>query len=138
MTKDLIYLSEVEAVSMGDDWFEIATSDHFWMKWRFEEIKKLIAPFEKERESIFEIGCGSATVINQVEKAYNVVMDGCDLNEFALKQAKNCKGNLMIYNIFDKDKSLLNKYSMIFLLDVIEHIDAVSYTHLTLPTTPYV
>ena len=27
-------LSQPQAVSMADEWFQFATADHFWMQWR--------------------------------------------------------------------------------------------------------
>ena len=35
-------LSKSIPVSMHEDWFDIATTDHFWMQWRFEVFKKKI------------------------------------------------------------------------------------------------
>lgn len=120
---NLIHLSESIPVSMADDWFDIATEEHFWMKWRFEEIKKLKKFFPPSDRPIFEVGCGNGIVMNQMEKHFKYKVDGCDLNEFALNKAKDINGKLMLYNIFDRDKAMLNKYEMLILLDVIEHID---------------
>lgn len=122
---ELIHLSEVEEVSMADDWFEIAGTDHFWMRWRFNLVKRLINKYyNHDEKTILEIGCGSATVMQQIEKNFrDIKIDGCDLNEFALNQNKGIKGKLMVYNIYDKNPDLINNYNMVLLLDVIEHID---------------
>ena len=33
---ELEFLSPAAPVAMADEWFEIATANHFWMKWRHE------------------------------------------------------------------------------------------------------
>jgi len=120
---NLIYLSDVEEVSMADEWFKIANEEHFWMKWRFSVIQKMKKHLPEPNEPILEIGCGNGIVINQMEKQMGYKVDGCDLNKYALDLANETKGDLMVYNIFDKDSNMTKKYSMVILLDVIEHID---------------
>lgn len=113
------YLSQAAAVSMADEWFDIANEDHFWMQWRFHELMKAIT--DLDINPILEIGCGNGIAMSQFEKK-NYHIDGCDLNELALKKVKDVKGNLFVYNIFDQHEKLDNVYKSILLLDVIEHI----------------
>ena len=120
---NLIYLSNVEEVSMADEWFKIANEEHFWMKWRFSVIQKMKKHLPAPSEPVLEIGCGNGIVINQMEKHMGYKIDGCDLNKYALDLAKKTNGDLMVYNIYDKDPKMTKKYSMVILLDVIEHIE---------------
>ncbi|WP_456460893.1 methyltransferase domain-containing protein [Reichenbachiella sp.] len=117
------YLSQPDQVSMADDWFDLANEDHFWMKWRFRYLKKFRDLLPKEPNRMLEIGCGGGTVMKQFENDLNTVIDGCDLNEFALKKVKDISGKLSVYNIFDEHEQMVNNYEAILLLDVIEHID---------------
>lgn len=117
------FISQPLPVSMADDWFAIAGVNHFWMQWRFKEIKKILSKVDPKKGKILEIGCGSGTVIKQFSQDMGIQVDGCDLNEYALKQVKGVKSNVFCYNIFDHHPDMMNKYSGIFLLDVIEHID---------------
>ena len=115
-------LSSTEVVSMSDDWYEIANHEHFWMKWRFEIFKFYFSQNIPKTAKILEIGCGNGVFRDQLENC-GYVVDGCDLNLFALKLANRGKGRLIYYNIFDLAPELIGKYDLIILMDVIEHID---------------
>jgi len=125
MEKEIKYLSQPEPVSMADSWFDMATSDHFWMVWRFERLTSFVRQklLSFDDKKVFEIGCGSGTVIEQVRSKYGQDVDGCDLNDFALKKIKIGNNEIYCYNIFDQDESLDGKYDVIILFDVIEHIE---------------
>ena len=116
-------LSKSIPVSMHEDWFDIATTDHFWMQWRFEVFKKIIKNKYPLGQNLLEIGCGPGTFREQIENYYKIPVDGCDLNVNALKAAKQGLGRVMQYNIFDKNPNLIGNYDSIFLMDVIEHLD---------------
>jgi len=120
---ELIYYSQPMKVSMADDWFAIANENHFWIQWRFDAMKRSFGSFIKDGGIYLEIGCGNCIFRDQLEMAYDITVDACDLNEFALQQAKPGKGKLMVYDIFSRNLDLLNKYDGIFLMDVIEHIE---------------
>jgi Methyltransferase domain len=49
-------------------------------------------------------------------------IDGCDLNEIAIRRNHGHNGKSLLYNIFDFSQDLQGKYDLVFLLDVIEHI----------------
>ena len=119
----LEYISKSEAVSMHDDWFEIADENHFWMKWRWKTIAKCTSYLPKPSQVFLEIGSGNGISVNQFEQNTQCIVDGCDLNEKALLLSKPSKGRKFVYNIFDKNPNLLHYYDGIILLDVLEHID---------------
>ncbi|MBL7924329.1 MAG: class I SAM-dependent methyltransferase [Bacteroidia bacterium] len=116
-------ISGAEAVSMHDDWFEIADARHFWMIWRWKSIfrSKKLLPLAGKR--LLEIGCGNGIAVDQFEGQTACVVDGCDLNEKALQLAGPSKGRKLLYNIFDLNPALLRQYDGIILLDVLEHIE---------------
>lgn len=117
------YLTVPEAVSMEDEWFEIANLEHFWVQWRYAFFKSFLDETELEGKKIFEVGCGHGLMINQIEAAHNSIVDGCDLNEYALKKISNNKGELFCYNIYQKNEAFKNHYDGLILFDVVEHID---------------
>ncbi len=120
----IIYLSEPSEVSMSQDWYDITDKDHFWMIWRFNIIKKYLSDFPANKKiNILEIGCGNGINMQLFELQLNLKIDGCDLNKKALKKTPEIKGNQYIYNILECKPSMLEKYDVILLLDVIEHIN---------------
>jgi SAM-dependent methyltransferase len=116
-------ISEPEAVSMADDWFQFATTDHFWMQWRHRILLRTIKRAGTPLRRALEIGCGHGVARDMLERDLGITVDGCDLNRTALEMAKPGKGKLFIYNILDQEPSLLGRYDAVFLLDVIEHIN---------------
>ncbi|HST08836.1 MAG TPA: class I SAM-dependent methyltransferase [Terriglobales bacterium] len=116
-------LSQPQAVSMADEWFQFATADHFWMQWRHRLLVRALQGTKDEVRSVLEIGCGHGVARDMLERDLGIPVDGCDLNRTALELAKPGKGNLFVYNIFDQKPSLLGRYDAVLLLDVIEHID---------------
>jgi SAM-dependent methyltransferase len=122
-TSEITYLSQPESVSMGDAWFSIATTSHFWIRRRFQVLRKLAGDFPWRTAKLAEIGCGSGIVQRQVEDAFGATVDGFDLNELALKQSVCETSRRFCYNIFNREASLESAYDGVFLFDVIEHID---------------
>lgn len=125
MNKDIIVLSEALTVSMADEWFDIATADHFWMQWRFHVIKNELKKKAdiKPGMKFLEIGCGHGQFLKQCQGVLSEAVDGCDLNVYALKKIEDAQGDIYVYNIHDRNAQMLEKYNGVFLLDVIEHID---------------
>lgn len=122
------YLSSPAAVSMSDKWFKLTDEKHFWMKWRFEVVKKNIKKIGNIKSPALEIGCGNGVFKKQLENELEITVDGCDLNTKALSMIKESRGRIMVYNINDKNNGLLNNYSTLLLMDVIEHTeDDVSF-----------
>jgi SAM-dependent methyltransferase len=115
-------LSQPQAVSMADEWFQLATADHFWMQWRHRLLLRALKRADVPVRRALEIGCGSGVARDMLERDFNFPVDGCDLNQTALEIAKPGKGRLFVYDILDQAPSLLGHYDAVFLLDVIEHI----------------
>ncbi len=123
MSRGIITISSPEKVDMADDWYLYATLKHFWIRGRFRATMRNRALRDLKAARILEIGCGNGLVIQQFEKQPNIVVDGSDLNMFALEKVGAIKGSLYCLNIFDKPAELLNRYDAVLLMDVIEHID---------------
>ena len=119
----LEFLSAAAAVSMADEWFDLADRDHFWMRWRFDILCRQMRRFGVTPGKTLEIGCGHGVLRQQMEDAFMVPVDGCDLNQYALRMAPAGRGRLLVYNIFDRLPEMCGAYEMILLMDVIEHLD---------------
>ena len=86
-------LSAAAAVSMADEWFDIANRDHFWMRWRFDILRRQMRRFGITPGKTLEIGCGHGVLRQQMEEAFMVPVDGCDLNQHALRMAPEGAGS---------------------------------------------
>jgi SAM-dependent methyltransferase len=115
-------LSHPKPVSMADEWFQLATPDHFWMQWRHQLLGRALKRAGGPIRRALEIGCGHGVARDMVERDFGFAVDGCDLNRMALEMAKPGMGQLFVYDILEQSPSLLGRYDAVFLLDVIEHI----------------
>lgn len=116
------YLSLPAAVSMAQNWFEIASVDHFWVRRRFTVLQKLAGQRILEARALAEFGCGHGLLQKQIEDAYTKEVSGFDLNETALRQNVSGCSKLYCYDIFNNDAGLRERFDLIFLFDVLEHI----------------
>jgi len=107
---------------MGNRWFEIASIDHFWIRRRFEVLKRLAGNLISNAKHIAEIGCGHGLLQLQIEDAYGWEVTGFDLNEFALKHNVSRVSPVCCYDIYQRDSALRGRFDLIFLFDVLEHI----------------
>ena len=121
-TPSLTYLSPPAAVSMADQWFEIATADHFWIHRRFEVLRRLADSLIIGAQEMAEIGCGCGLLQRQIEDSYEKEVTGFDLNDFALKQNRTRLSNICCYDVHQQDPSLRSRFDLLFLFDVLEHM----------------
>lgn len=110
---------------MNKHWLNNAGLMHFWIIWRFAVLKSLLKKAKiniKNAKNIMDLGCGNGVLSNQIEDTWGIKIDRVDSNYTTLKLNKNVKGKLICYNISKKNLNLKNKYNVIFLFDVLEHI----------------
>jgi len=121
----LTYLSAPASVSMGDAWFDVAHTGHFWITRRFAVFERLLrrCNLPGPAASFGEIGCGSGIVQEQMRVAYGARVDGFDLNEHALTHPVNADNPRFLYDIHERRPELRDAYDLLILFDVIEHID---------------
>jgi hypothetical protein len=122
---EVIFLSDAAPVHMADEWFEIATLKHFWIKRRFEVLRKLCSAsgIDFHGRQLGEIGCGNGLVQEQLGQQYGVSVDGFDLNEYALRHSVAVNHPRYCYDIFDRHPQFADRYDAVVLFDVIEHIE---------------
>jgi 2-polyprenyl-3-methyl-5-hydroxy-6-metoxy-1,4-benzoquinol methylase len=116
------YLSPAAQVSMADQWFEIASNEHFWVRRRFEVLRALCGAWIGGGRELAEVGCGHGLLQRQMEDAYGLSVTGFDLNDFALKRNVSRRSKVCCYDIFQRNANLRGRFEVIFLFDVLEHI----------------
>ncbi len=121
--KEIVYLSTPEKVSMADSWFQVASPSNFWVKRRFRVFRTLVRPLDVDGMKVAEIGCGHGLVQHSFRQNFGQSVDGYELNQLALEQSVCPDEPRFIYNIFDRNAELKEKYDMIILFDVIEHLE---------------
>ena len=72
--KRIEFISEPASVNMADDWFEIATADHFWIRRRFEVARKMLRSCNLTGSRVAEVGCGHGLVQRQFEERFGVAV----------------------------------------------------------------
>ncbi len=120
--RNIEYLSAPAAVSMADRWFEIAAIDHFWIRRRFDVLRRLAGGLISGAREMAEIGCGHGLLQRQIEEAYGREVTGFDLNEYALRQNLSRISKVCCYDIYQEDAALRERFDLIFLFDVLEHV----------------
>ena len=123
VTSDRIrYISPAAPVSMGDDYYGIASLNHFWIRRRFEVLRRLADETVRRSSAIAEVGCGHGLLQRQVEDSYGREVTGFDLNEVALKQTASRTSPVCCYDLFQKNREFEGHFDLILLFDVLEHL----------------
>lgn len=108
---------------MAESWYEFATPDHFWMKWRTILLREMMEKARVERGRGLDVGCGQGVLFRELEDRHDVTIDGCDLNVAALAMAYPGRGTVYQYNVFEYHPELVGAYDFAMLIDVIEHVE---------------
>lgn len=114
-----------EETSFPEVWYDIADENHFWAYWRFKILQKLLLQqgmrFDKEL-LCFDIGAGNGILIKQLESSTRWKTDACDTNPRFENQIE-MRGKYFQYNVYEKQPSLQGKYDVVFLMDIVEHLN---------------
>jgi SAM-dependent methyltransferase len=121
--RSVTYLSPSAPVNMGDWWFDVATLDHFWIRRRFEVMKRLADSVVRNSRHAAEIGCGNGLLQRDIELYYGISVAGFELNELALKKSVSLMGPLYCYDIHQRSPKFRAHFDLVFLFDVLEHIE---------------
>jgi 2-polyprenyl-3-methyl-5-hydroxy-6-metoxy-1,4-benzoquinol methylase len=117
------YLSQPMPVRMGDWWFDIATTDHFWVRRRFDVMRRLADPVLREARHVADIGCGNGLLQRELEDCYGISVAGFDLNTVALQKNVSRVSPLFCYNIHDRNSEFRAHFDVLLMFDVLEHIE---------------
>lgn len=127
MPEGIEVLSQSAAGQFEDEWYELADESHFWCQWRLivlhQLLKDLNIPISRPETKVLDIGCGIGTLRSQLESGTRWAVDAADLNMNALKCAKTSRGRTLFYNVLDRDPALRERYDVVVLFDVLEHIE---------------
>jgi 2-polyprenyl-3-methyl-5-hydroxy-6-metoxy-1,4-benzoquinol methylase len=119
---DVVRLSAPQSVSMAEVYFDLVHPDHFWAARRFDVLVKLAGPLLNSAKACAEVGCGNGVLQNQLARRFAMSVDGIDLSLKALEESVSESGTLYYYDVFQKAPEFKEKYDVIFLFDVLEHI----------------
>jgi SAM-dependent methyltransferase len=121
--RTVAFLSEPMPVNMGDWWFEIATGDHFWIRRRFEVLRRIANSLIRSSRHAAEIGCGNGLLQRDIEDYYGMSVAGFELNEVALQRNVSRLSPLYCYNIHQRNPEFRARFDLLLLFDVLEHIE---------------
>ncbi len=116
-----------EQAYLYNPYYEYAREGHFWIEWRFHVLLEVLHIFQLPGQQAWhgiDIGCGNGVVRRQLERATAWTVDGADLTLSALRLNQTLRGNTLLYNVFDCQRDLQERYDFVILFDVLEHIDA--------------
>lgn len=116
-------LTAPQSVHMATEWYEMTSPDHFWMRRRYKVIQQMLGENIQKSSNLGEIGCGSGVLQRQIEDDYGKGVDGFDLNYDALKKSYSRFSQLYVYDVFESRAIFQSKYELLFLCDVLEHVD---------------
>jgi len=108
---------------MADQYFDLATPQHFWCRRRFEVLQRVADARLRSVTKAAEIGCGNGVLIKQLEDAYNLAPTGFDLHEAALRRNICPRGEVYCYNIHDRAAEFRKAFELLLMFDVLEHIE---------------
>jgi cyclopropane fatty-acyl-phospholipid synthase-like methyltransferase len=123
VANQIIQLNEPAPVSMADSWFEHGTPDHFWVRHRNAVLDRHFKKIIRSAEQIGEVGCGSGLILHHLNQAYQKAADGFELNLTALNHCPKLPGDLYIYDILRRHPKLTERYEVLLMMDVLEHIE---------------
>jgi len=121
--RSIEYLSRPAPVNMGDWWFDLATPGHFWIRRRFVVMQRLADSAVRTARHVAEIGCGNGLLQRDVEDHYGFPVAGFELNELALQKNVSRLSPLYCYDIHQRASQFRAHFDLLFLFDVLEHID---------------
>ncbi len=103
-----------------------ASKDHFWVQWRLRVFLKQTRAIDLDMQNLscgVEIGCGQGIHRFLLEQTTSWIIDGVEIDEYALRNGRPGRGHLYLYDIMERNPQFLNKYDFIILYDVLEHIE---------------
>jgi 2-polyprenyl-3-methyl-5-hydroxy-6-metoxy-1,4-benzoquinol methylase len=124
-TGEVELISQPQAHSFVEGWYEHNSESHFWFQWRLAALLRqlrelnisLTTPFK-----VLEVGAGVGVLRTQIESATYWNVDITDLDLQALQQAKAGRGRKLYYDIFEQRAEFREAYDLVVLFDVLEHI----------------
>jgi len=118
-------ISEGHDVSFEDSWYDITDASHFWMQWRFRELERVLkhnGPNLMVPLRALDIGGGHGILRSQIEANSEWSVDLAEVNSVALQASCVGRGRTLLYDVTREERTLVSRYDVVFLFDVIEHL----------------
>ncbi len=118
-------ISPLRHHAFAQDWYRLSDESHFWFRWRIEALKRQLCDVNislGEPLRAFEIGCGTGILRSQLEAAMAWEVDVTDLDYEALCQVRPGRGRILYYDILEEKTGFKERYDLVILFDVLEHI----------------
>lgn len=119
----IIYLSPPTPVNMSEWYYDIANLEHFWVRRRFDVLRRLAGPVLRQAKHAAEIGCGNGVVQRNLEDSYGLSVAGFELIEAALQKSVSRQSPLYCYNIHQRHAPFRAHFDVLLMFDVLEHIE---------------
>jgi SAM-dependent methyltransferase len=120
------FVTGLQHIAFPTEWYEANSEDHFWFQWRARVtdalVRRLDLPVRSPLE-VFDIGCGTGITCRQLAVKTSWIFDGADLNLEALARCHAGVRRVLYYDILEKREEFRDRYDIIVLFDVIEHIE---------------
>jgi SAM-dependent methyltransferase len=107
----------------GNWWFDVANERHFWIRRRFNVMSRFSQSAIRDSRYVAEVGCGNGLLQRQIEDQYEKPVTGFDLNELALQKNVSRISPLYCYDIHQRNPEFRNRFDLLLLFDVLEHIE---------------
>ncbi len=124
---DIKWLSKVANLHFSQEWYETMDEKHFWLEWRFRSFYRQWTDLDLSLDPcgtrILEVGGGHGMLRQQIEKRFGIGVDLTDLNAGALRMSPPSLGQTFYYDILENRSEMRHCYDIIFLYDVLEHIE---------------
>jgi SAM-dependent methyltransferase len=120
------FVTPVRKIAFPSEWYEANSEDHFWFQWRARVANSLVegVGLRTDQElTAFDIGCGTGITCRQLSRTTKWIFDGADLNIEALTRCDTGQRRVLYYDILDRRPEFRERYDVIILFDVIEHIE---------------
>lgn len=119
-------MSSIRTHAFPETWYTLVRDDHFWFRWRFEALMRQLVDLElpiHRNLRALDVGCGTGALRAQIEAATAWDVDVTDLDFDALRHVPNGRGRSLYYDISDQRSELHQRYDVVLLFDVLEHIE---------------
>jgi SAM-dependent methyltransferase len=108
------------------EWYELASSDHFWLQWRLRAALRQIDTVglpRGERLLVLDVGGGMGVLREQLEAETAWTIDITDLHPSAVSGARRGRGRNLRYDVTEHRADMVGAYDVVVLFDVLEHVD---------------
>ena len=110
----------------NQEWHSHSSNDNFWIKWRYDEILKALKLSGidlNKNYNCLDVGSGMSNFAEKIERNSNFIVDQFDIDKKLFEKKVITKGKFYFYDINAKENRFKNKYDIIFLMGVLEHIE---------------